>query len=249
MLNLTFQLLKLFAEGVLPATTVQTIASVAWEDGWGRDDPIAKRLQRVGTQGKFPGNCLRDLLRLVNYLGIGDATPEPYYVTVKAASGGERTVGVFLPHEELNIMVEKHGLDAFRMADAEWSSDTGLALLLKSWGDAPEIQLDSRDVCAIGFHADGVSYTTTQRAGNTKSVLVAAWNVISAPQAAHKGRRTIFIAMAKAMCCQCGCEGHQCCCWIHVCERLLSTSELPVGSSTHSSKPRASRTLEQKYTW
>ena len=149
MLNLTFQLLKLFAEGVLPATTVQTIASAAWEDGWGRDDPIAKRLQRVGTQGKFPGNCLRDLLRLVKSLGIGDATPEPYYVTVKAANGGERTVGVFLPHEQLNIMVEKHCLDAFRMADAEWSSDTGLAGLLKSWGDAPEIQLDSRDMCAI----------------------------------------------------------------------------------------------------
>ena len=234
MLNLTFQLLQLFAEVVLPATTVQTIAAAAWEDGWGRGDPIAERLKGLGTNGKFPGNSLRDLLRLVKRLGIGDATPEPYYVTVKTASGAERQVGAFLPHEQLAILVERHGLDAFRLSAPAWSSDTGLGRLVKSWGDAPEIQVDGRDVCAIGFHADGVSYTTTQRAGNSKSVLVASWNVISAPHEAHRGRRALFFAMAKALCCQFGCEGHQCCVWVHVCDRLLSTREQLVGLSGNS---------------
>ena len=173
---------------------------------------------KVGTSGKFPNNCLRDLLRLANKLAIGDATPQPYYVAVKTANGQEREVGVFLPHEQLSILVEKHGLDAFRLSATDWALDSGLGRLLRSWGDAPEIQVDSRDVCAIGFHADGVSYTTTQRAGNSKSVLVAAWNVISAPHAAHRGRRALFFAMAKALCCQCGCEGHQCCVWVHGCE-------------------------------
>ena len=174
MLNLTFQLLKLFAEGSLPATTVQIIAASAFEDGWGDGDPIATRLAGIGASGKFPGNALRDLMRLTKRLGIGDATPDQYYVNIKSASGGERQVGVFLPHEQLSILVEKHGIDAFRMSADGWSSGNGLGRLLQSWGDDPSIQVETRDVCAIGFHADGASYTTTQRAGTSKSVLVAA---------------------------------------------------------------------------
>ena len=216
MLNLTFQLLKLFAEGSLPATTVQIIAASAFEDGWGDGDPIARRLAGIGASGKFPGNALRDLMRLTKRLGIGDATPDQYYVNVKSARGGERQVGLFLPHEQLSILVEKHGIDAFRMSADGWSSGSGLGRLLQSWGDDPSIQVETRDVCAIGFHADGVSYTTTQRAGNSKSVLVAAWNVISAPQDAHRGRRAMFFALSKALCCQCGCEGCQCFGWLLV---------------------------------
>ena len=113
-------------------------------------------------------------------LGIGTATPKPYVVSVTTAGGGQRDVGVFLPHEQLSISVEQHGLDAYRMSADDWASASGLGATLRSWGDLPDIQLDTRDAIAIGLHADGVSYGSTQRAGSTKSVLVAAWNAVSA---------------------------------------------------------------------
>jgi hypothetical protein len=51
MQQLTFYLLKLFAEGKLPATTVQLLACAAWEDNWGHTDPIAEKLKGVGSNG------------------------------------------------------------------------------------------------------------------------------------------------------------------------------------------------------
>ena len=207
MLNFTHQLLKLFSEGCLPATTVQILAAAAWQDGWGTGDRVAERLMKIGSEGKYPGNALRDLLRISDSLGIGDATPHPYMVAVKAANGETRTIGVFLPHEQLAMQVQAHGIDAFRLGAAEWQADTGLGNLLRTWGDSPDVQVDSRDVLAVGMHADGVSYTTTQRAGSTRSVLASAWNIISAPSPAHRGRRHLFFALSKSLCCNCGCEG------------------------------------------
>ena len=141
-------------------------------------------------------------------LGIGTATPKPYVVSVTTAGGGQRDVGVFLPHEQLSISVQQHGLDAYRMSADDWASASGLGATLNSWGDLPDIQLDTRDAIAIGLHADGVSYGSTQRAGSTKSVLVAAWNAVSAELPSDRGRRHLFFAMSKALCCDCGCEGH-----------------------------------------
>ena len=207
MLNLTHKVLQLFAEGTLPATTVQTLIAAAWADGWGRGDAIAERLKNVGAEGKCPGNALRDLLRVVKSLGIGDATPDPYIVSVKTAGCLHRNVGVFLPHEQLKITVDTHGIDAYRVSSESWVSDSGVGALLRDWGDSLGIQIDSRDVLALGIHADGVSYSTTQRAGSTKSVLAAAWNIISAEMPAHRARRHLFFALAKQLCCDCGCEG------------------------------------------
>jgi len=62
MLSLSFQLLKLYAEGVLPATAVQTLAGAAFADGWGHDDPVATKLSQLGSSGRYPANCLRDLV-------------------------------------------------------------------------------------------------------------------------------------------------------------------------------------------
>jgi hypothetical protein len=216
MLNLSFQLLKLFADGSLPATSVQSLANAAWTDGWGEGDEIARKLKHIGTDGKYAGNCQRDLLRLVKDLGIGDATPEPYLVSVKTAGGLQRTVGVFLPHEQLDISMRLHGIDSYRMSAEEWGSGVGLGGTLRSWGDSPGGQLDTRDVVAIGLHADGVSYGSTQRAGVNRSVLVAAWNAVSAESAADRGRRHLYFAMSKALCCDCGCEGHiqSSCVWV-----------------------------------
>ncbi len=64
MLNLSFQLLKLFSEGVLPATTVQLLADAAKKDGWGHDDDFARRLAGIGGSGRYPQNYQRDLLKL-----------------------------------------------------------------------------------------------------------------------------------------------------------------------------------------
>ena len=187
---------------------MQILADAAWTDGWGHDDPIAEGLKGVGSDGKYGGNCLRDLLRLVKHLDIGDATPKPYLVSVKTAGGGERTVGAFLPHEQLPISVQQHGIDAYRMSADDWNFVSGLGATLQSWGQSPDIQMDTRDVVAIGLHADGVSYGSTQRAGSTRSVLVAAWNAVSAESPSDRGRRHLYFAMSKALCCDCGCEGH-----------------------------------------
>ena len=208
MLNLTFELLKLFAEGVLPATTVQRIAAAAFSDGWGAGDEVAQRMQQAGSQGKHPGNCLRDLLRLSTSLGVVENTPEPYYVDVPSAGGHIRKVAVCLPHEQYHMLLQKHGLDAFRLSGAASAADEGLGPLLIQWGNKSDINLDTRDVAVLGLHADGVSYTSSNRAGSSKAVLVASWNVVSAPMQSHRGLRCLFFCLSKALCCDCGCEGY-----------------------------------------
>ena len=82
MLSLSFQLLKLFAEGALPATSVQILAAAAQADGWGSEDELAGKLARLGSGGKYVGNVLRDLVRLSRNLGIAEVMPEPYVVQV-----------------------------------------------------------------------------------------------------------------------------------------------------------------------
>lgn len=194
----------------MPATTVQKLAAAAWSDGWGVANDVASRLAGLGSDGTYPGNCLRDLLRMSKDIGIGSSTPEPYMVSVKTSGGGYRNVGVFLPHEEIAMSVQMHGIDALRLSTAAWDSGIGLGAMLRDWGDSPHIQLEARDVIAIGLHADGVSYSASQRAGSTRSVLAAAWNAISADLPANRGRRHLFFALSKALCCQCGCEGLMC---------------------------------------
>ena len=54
-------LLHLFGWGLLSANTVQWLAAAAVKDGLAHADMIA--LSRIGTSGKFTGNCRRDLLR------------------------------------------------------------------------------------------------------------------------------------------------------------------------------------------
>ena len=206
MLNLTFQLLKLFADGTLTASTVQLLANAAKSDGWGVEDQTAESLAKLGTSGRHVSNCLRDLLRLARKVGMMHGTAEPYYVEVPGANGRPRTVGVCLPHESADILTKRFQPKAFRASDQAWASEVGVGPLLRKWGN--DVAVDNvREVFAVGLHADGVSYTTTVRAGNAKSVLVAAWNFISAPEDAHRGMRVLYFALNKASCCNCGCEG------------------------------------------
>ncbi len=107
MLQLSLQLLKLFAEGVLPATSVQILAGAALADGWGVGDGVAEKLARLGASGKHPNNVLRDLVRLSKCLGIAEVMPEPYVVQVPGKAGTFRPVSVILPHEQVHMTVLK----------------------------------------------------------------------------------------------------------------------------------------------
>ena len=109
MLNLTFELLQLFAKGAIPATTVQRLADAAWKDGWGHGDLVAERLKQAGGRGSHTGNCQRDILKLAKTMGISENTPEPYYVDVASAAGGRRLVGMCLPHEQMQSLVNSEG--------------------------------------------------------------------------------------------------------------------------------------------
>ena len=205
MLNLSFQLLKLFAQGTLPATTIQIVAAAARQDGWGDGDEIAQRLANIGNKGLHTQNCLRDLLRIAKTIGLGDATPEPYEVEVMGVGGVPRTVGVLLPHEYVGKVVAKWGHENFRVSDSSWNGTFGIGKMLKEWGES--VGIDSREALAIGLHADGVSYTTSQRVGHNKACLVASWNMVSAEQDTHRGLRHMFFTINNATCCDCGCEG------------------------------------------
>ena len=190
------ELLKLFAEGGLPATTVQSIAA-AFADGWGQGEELAERLKQADGRGKHRSNCLRDVLRLSKTLGVGNITPEPYHVEVPSANGGSRRVAVCLPYEQYQMLVHTHGLGAWRLSPEAFAASEGLGTLVQDWGSKPEISLDARDVALLGLHADGVSYSASARAGHAKGVLAASWNVVSAPEQAHRGRRFVFLPSAR----------------------------------------------------
>ena len=82
------------------------------------------------------------------------------------------------------MLVQRHGLDAFRLPAAAYYAAEGLGGLLRAWGAKPEIALDTRDVAVFGFHADGVSYTSSSRAGSSKSVCwwpLGMWCLLESP--------------------------------------------------------------------
>ena len=205
MLNLTFRMLKLFAEGTLPATLVQEFAAAAVLDGWGSDDEVAQSLAKMGAAGRHKSNILRDLLRISKRLGMEEATPEPYYLTVPGPDGTEKTVSVILPHEQLELVLRRDGAERYRATESSWNSPIGVGNLLKEWG--VRVGTDSRTAVALGIHADGVSYTTSNRTGQGRSVAVGSWNVISAASDRDRGKRYLYFAIGKSSMCNCGCEG------------------------------------------
>ena len=172
MLNLSFELLRLFSEGVLPATTIRCLASAAKQDGWGEGDALAERLATLGADGNHQQNCQRDLLRVCDSAGLMGACPEPYYVQAPGPGGIVRTLRVNLPHEQAQKTVMADGLDPYVVGQSSWDADVGVGRLLRVWGEEQEV--DSRRALAIGLHADGFSYGASIRVGQCKSVIVAA---------------------------------------------------------------------------
>ena len=61
-MGLSRKLIRLFAKGELSATTVHDLAVSAWEDGWGRHDPLARKLVRAGSGGTNRSHIANDIL-------------------------------------------------------------------------------------------------------------------------------------------------------------------------------------------
>lgn len=133
---------------------------------------------------------------------------EPYMVEVPGKDGRLRTVGVCLPHEQFAGIVRQKSIEEFRLSQPMWDSEEGMGPLLRQWGENPDVGVYARDVAVLGMHADGVSFTSSSRAGSAKSVLVCSWNIPSAPSVAQRSRRHLFFVTAKSLACACGCEGY-----------------------------------------
>ena len=71
-------------------------------------------------------------------------------------------MGACLPHEQYQMLVQRDGLDAWRLSAADYFAPQGFGHLLQAWGDKPEICLDTRDFGVIGLHADGVLHIIKQ---------------------------------------------------------------------------------------
>ena len=126
---------------------------------------------------------MRDIVRAADKAGLMDSLSKPYYVSVPGPRGRPVEVAMFLPHEVYhNIVGKSGGTERWRLPDDRLNEPAGLGALLRTWGDHPSLTQDHElaNVAIFGLHADAISYTSTMRAGGSKSVLVASWNAISA---------------------------------------------------------------------
>ena len=122
--QLSLQLLLRLAMGTLAATDVQAIAGAAWADQGnpGRaGDRLLGRLAGAGKRGKFPGNCLRDVMRAAEAAGLMDSMYRPYLAHVRGADNEQIEVRIFLPHENLHRLVElqDEGLHTWCLTDED----------------------------------------------------------------------------------------------------------------------------------
>ena len=193
-------LLRMFAMGELTATNVQSIAEAAELDGWRPDDKLGKRLAAAGERGLHSGNVSRDVVRAARLEGMMASGAQPY----KCKIPGGLDFSIFLPHEILKDFAR------VETEDALMEHDTFLADLVKTWTEHPDVMLDCDDktkVIVAGLHCDGVSYTSSVRAGEQRSILAASINVLSASERLRNRRMPLFV-LPKRKLCTCGCQGY-----------------------------------------
>lgn len=203
MAELCAELFRLFALGQLSGTEVARLASAAWKDGWGRGNPHADRMRRCG-ESRWSSNCHRAVM-LAAQSFIGTPNVNPYIVQLDDGF----KLHVFLPHEIVAALV--------RDEPAKWClsidrlQNTGMGGLLQEWAsdDAVQFEGDLTKVPVLGFHADGVQYTSSMRAGGAKSVLVASLNIVSAAEDKLRQKRMLLFVISKARMCKCSlkCSG------------------------------------------
>jgi hypothetical protein len=202
--HLSRLLLKLFAQGQLAGTTVFDLAAAAWEDGWGRLDPLATSLVRAGQGGKKRSLIAKHIIQAAEAAGLVCSKAIPYEVGI--STGG--TALVCLPHEFYPSMVANKGLKNLCLDAEALDVGTGLAKLLKDWAENQSVEFsgDLSEVGILGLHCDGVQYTSSVRAGGARSVVVGSMNVISAGNAVRHLRKPLFV-LRKTRLCERGCQG------------------------------------------
>lgn len=196
------ELLNLFARGEMSATNVHRLASAAWQDGWGRDCPLAQKLMTAMGGGSHSGNITRGLMKAAKECGLLSTTAQPYEVDLP---GGAGKMGMFLPHE---ILFHTDAQGIF-LSEAQLQADC-LGRLLREWAAHPDVMFagDLTQVAALGFHCDGVQYTSTMRAGGGRSVIVGSINIISGQSNNIKNTRHPLFVLRKERLCKCGCQGY-----------------------------------------
>ena len=197
--------LVLFASGDLSGTQVFDLISAAWDDGWGRGDTLAEMLVHAGRGGLRRCDIAGDIVKAADAAGLVCNTCHPYSVTLR--TGGE--LGVYLPHEIYAGVAAETPLAELCFNQDDLAATSGLPHMLKTWAAHADVQHDGdlTAVAALGFHADGVQYSSSMRAGGAKSIVAASMNVISAPSRKQRHRRQPLFVVSKHRICQCGCGG------------------------------------------
>jgi hypothetical protein len=171
-------------------------------------------------------------------LGISSTGAVPYKFLLPDDSEFE----VFLPHESVPFLVGEDQ-DQWCVTDEQGTAEKGLGPLLHEWARHPDVNLppdaDPHKVVVLGFHSDGVQYTSSMRAGGAKSVVVGSLNIVSAQAQENRAHRIPLFVIRKGRLCKCGCGGY--CTYQRICEvlswsfRCLALGKLP--TSRHDGAP------------
>jgi hypothetical protein len=183
------------------------LASSAWRDGWGRNNALARKLAKPGVDADKVTNAARDIVSAAKEAGIGSTSAQPYFVDLPHNKG---QLGILLPHETFADMVAQGGRPEKWCLRAE-DRDTPLWRLREQWCSHPEVQIAGdavSRVALIGLHADGVSYSSSIRAGEQKKVIVCCINVISAMEDGLSLKRQPCFVIQSSRLCPCGCSGY-----------------------------------------
>ena len=93
------------------------------------------------------------------------------------------------------------------MSPPEIRPGDGVGGLIYDWCTDDDVKLGPEGVIPIGYHADGIEYTTSMRPGGGRSCLVASFNILS-PSVEQRSKRYLFAVIAKHALCKCGCNGY-----------------------------------------
>ena len=179
---------------------------VAWEAGCSGSSADAERIASAGSWGKYTSNIQRDIFASAERSGIVDQLPHQYCFEARGPGGTTVQHSMFLPHETLHMQLPREdSLKEFVLADEDLAQPIGR--LVVDWCAHRDVNhADPRTVIPIGMHGDGVSYTTQQRAGGVRSVIVICMNTLGGSPAQRK-RRLMVSMLAKDSLCDCGCSG------------------------------------------
>ena len=116
---------------------------------------------------------------------------------------------MFLPHEFYPSMVRDRTLAAVCLSPEVLHRGDGLGGLLRDWAAHEDVAFegDLGSLGILGFHCDGVQYTSTMRAGGGRSIFVGSMNIVSPPDDRVRSLRQPLFVLRKSRMCACGCQG------------------------------------------